>query len=486
MPKYVCHLPGVVDMRRRHLFSLVFAPLLAMTTSGMTLAATIADDVSGVTDDLIMKEIALLRLNASLKLNSLPHSRWGARRWALVGMTNNTLTSVGAFATAAGRFRYINKPKKAPVNFFERAAICRVIANAITASGATIELAADGISVWKEHKNGTDLGTTRRYANSLIAEIDQLLAQREAGVSRMAIDSPDRIFLTKQGDVLQDMRDLGCNEFARFYAEAKGNRITRDLNYTISLLSNLESGAGSFYGSVRAPLLRRVNSRTRTRMGGVAGITDIVSGSLNIAAPLISRGGGALVRVISRDKLSRELDLKQIDNLDAVQHHKEQFEASVKQQPALNVHAELLRAKAFDAQIDILQQHEKLRHSEERAARHRLVENMVNSGVSGGTKIANGVGAAVGAFQYTAKPHERFGWSGSTAVAYGAGNAFSGAETLRNLLWNEIHANRAKDQGTSTKQVLQKQLADLETIESEIHKGSPSGKFAASPNQITK
>lgn len=473
-------------MRQRHLYSLVLACVLCTMMRSACLAATITDDIGGITDNLIIKEIELLKLNMRLKLNSAPHSPWAARRWACTGITNNTLTSIGALKTAAGRFKYFNSPKKAPNDLFVDAAMCRLIANAISVGGATIELAADGISVWKEHKTGTDLGTTRRYADSLVAEIDELLGRREAAVSQIATDSPAKLILVNQGKVLRDMRDMACNEFARFYSEAKANRVTRDLNYAISWLSNFESGAGSFYGSVRAPQLHRVNSRVRTRMGGAAGITDIISGSLNIVAPLVSRGGGALVRVVSRNGMAAKLDLHQLDNLDAIEQHEQQLAESLTQQPSLDVHAELLRSKAFDTQTDILQQHEQMRHAEDRAARHRLIENMVNSGVSGGTKIANGVGAAVGAFQYTKQARPRFGWSGGTAIAYGVGNAFSGAETLRNQLWNEIHAESSKKKGTSTKQVLQQQLAELETVQSDIRKRSEPAKFATSPNQVTR
>src|SRR5258708_26243002 len=156
-----------------------------------------------------------------------------------------------------------------------------------------LELAADQLAARKERKNGSDPGCARKKALVLSQAIDRLLTEREAAVNALDANDPDRAVSKQEGLLLKDMRDLADNEFARFYSQAKGGRLTRNLGYILSALSNAESGAGSAYASLYAPYRIRRDSRTRTRNGGVGGITDMISGSLNVAAPFLTWAGGA-------------------------------------------------------------------------------------------------------------------------------------------------------------------------------------------------
>ena len=462
--------------------ALLSAVALLSSSAGCLAATSDNTDIAALTDQIVIKELDLFKLNATTKINAMPHSPWAARRWAAIGATNNALTAVGALQTGAGRFYWLNTTKRAPNNYFATAARSRVTANCLTVGGSAVELAADGISCYKEHRHGTDLGSAKRKAIGLTKEIDELLIQRSSAVNALDINDPDRPVAEHEGVVLHDMRDLADNEFSRFYAQAKSGRVTRDLGYIISMISNAESGVGSAYASLYAPYQTHLNSRVRTRNGGMGGITDIVSGAINVSAPFLSRAGGALERMSARSSACKELDVQQSDEMDQLQQHQNELVAMLKDRPVLTVKAELLHQQALKSELGILVQHEAMRKSEQKAARHRFIENVINSGVSGGTKIANGVGGAMGAFRYTKDAHARFLTTGEVAVAYGAGNAFSTMETLRNQFWNELTSKRARDHHTSTKQILKDQIAELDAQRATI-KERANTKFASTPDQ---
>ena len=439
-------------------------------------------DIAALTDEIVIKELDLFKLNASTKINAMPHSPWAARRWAAIGATNGALTTIGALQTGAGRFYWLNTTKRAPNNYFATAARSRVIANCITVGGSAFELAADVLSGYREHRHGTDLASARRNAADLTKEIDELLLQRSSAVKALDWNEPERTIAQREGAVLQDLRDMGDNEFARFYAQAKSARFTRNLGYIISMISNAESGVGSAYASLYAPYQTQLNSRVRTRNGGVGGICDIISGGLNVSAPFLNRAGGALERMSARSAVCKDLDVQQIDKMDQLQQHQNELLSMLKDKPILTVKAELLHQQAVKSELGILVQHAAMRKSEQKAARHRFIENVINSGVSGGTKIANGVGGTMGAFRYTKDAHARFLTTGEVAITYGAGNAFSTMETLRNQFWNELTSKRARDHHTSAKQILKDQIAELDAQKAAI-KDRTNAKFAGAPNQ---
>lgn len=199
-------------------------------------------------------------------------------------------------------------------------------------------------------------------------------------------------------------------------------------------------------------------------MGGVGGICDIVSGSMNVLAPIATRGGAALERHFSRNKICQELDCQQSGNLSTLLAHQKASETTLARNPVLEVQGVILRNESLHAASNILEKRYSMRLSEQRAARSRFFENMATATVAGGSKIANGVGGTVGAFEFPRDSYHRFEVQGGTAIAYGAGNALAALETARVRLTDELKTYQTHKAKTSKEDILNQQLKDLELL----------------------
>ena len=446
------------------LFLLIFQNITPARAAGETLPESQQiSDVDSVSNELLSKEIEFLKLNTRLKLYLLPHNPWSARRAASIGFTNASLTAVGALMNGCGRFRYLYIPKKAPSPLFEDAGIVRFMANCLSTGAAVFEFANDGYVGLKERHHGVSLAIMHDRALALQHDIDELVARRNSLISANNPEPENKATLDQEGIVLKDLSSASANEFATYYAQAKGNKVSRRLGYAITIVSNVTSGAGTLVG-IEANHMHGLNKVRRNHMGGVGGICDIISGSMNIAAPMVTRGGAALERHFARNKMCESLDCQQSDNVNKLAADEKAIEAVIAEKPSLEVHGVILRNEALHAAAKILEKRQEMRLSEQRAARNKFIENMAVSSVAGGTKIANGIGGTVGAFKFPRDSYHRYEWQGATAIAYGAGNALAALETARVRLGDEVKTYKNQKAKTSKADILNQQLNELDSL----------------------
>ncbi|MBX9685470.1 MAG: hypothetical protein K2X27_02135 [Candidatus Obscuribacterales bacterium] len=430
---------------------------LVPTSTGVRLS-----EVDNLSSALLAKEIELLKLNTRLKLYLLPRNPWSARRQSGIGFTNATLTAVGAFTNGIGRFHYLNSPKKAPSPLFENAGIVRFLANSITAGAQVVEFCNDTITDIKDRRQGVSLSIMRKRANVLAKEIDELLEKRHA----VALAERDSYSVfAKEESVLRDLRDLAANEFAIYYSDARGNRFSRRLGYLISFTSNFASGAGTLVG-IEAAHLHGLKSVRRNHMGGVGGITDIVTGSINVLAPFAIKGGQVLQTRLTRNRICEELSCKQMENLDSFLSHQRECAQAIARESELDVHGLVLRQPALNAASEILQKRYSMLDSERVNARKRFYENVAVATIAGASKITNGIGGTVGGFKYAKDAYHRFELQGATAISYGTGNALAALETARFRLTDEFKMLESQKAKTGKRDILNRQLKQLDELQS--------------------
>ena len=428
------------------------------------------DAVSG---KLLAKELEFLRLNTRLKLYSLPHGPWSARRQASIGFTNATLTATGALINGTGRLHFLGK--RAPSPLFENAGIVRFMANCVSTGAAVYEFGNDCIVDWKERRNGSSLKIVHARAIQLKGEIEELINERNSLLESANYDGEKRRVLTKESEILSCLADSAASEFALYYARAKGNRTARRFGYLITITSNVASGAGTLVG-IEANHLHGLSAVRRVHMGGVGGICDIITGSLNIASPVLTRSAAAVQRKLSQNELCTELGCKQNQSLLTLEEQLAKYENSSSDAASLELHGVVLRKEALKASAEILKKRNDMLASEHKAARARFIENMAVSSIAGGSKIANGIGGTIGAYKFTRDGYHRAEVQGGTAIAYGAGNILAALETARVRLGDEYKLFHKK--GPSKEEILNQQLKRLESLQT-------TPQLAASPAQQT-
>lgn len=421
------------------------------------------NDIDNISTELLMKEIELLKLNTRLRIYLLPHKLWSTRRWSGVGITNVTLTAIGALMNGAGRLHYLDNPKKAPQSLFLNASKVRFLANCISMGGATFESGADLLSGCLEKRRGVDLSAMRSCANRLQREIDELIDRREALLASSDVTGRAKDVLKREAVLLTDLRNADVNEFAYYYSQARGNRLARQANYLITFASNFTSAAGTLVG-IESIRMQGLSGRRRAHMGAVGGICDIVSGSINIAAPAATRCVGALQRRFARKAICEKFDCEQSNNINSLLEHKHAYLSEIARGPTSVVRGEILRKPALDAATAVLEKRFEMRAQDWQRAKMRFYENSVTALVAGGSKITNGIGSTVAAYKFTDDPQMRFAIQGGTAIAYGVGNAAAAAENIRVQLGNEIKGYRNSKERKGTEYILKQELEELEHV----------------------
>src|SRR5579883_950709 len=174
------------------------------------LAQVTETDVSTLTRSIVDKEIELAKLN----LHVSPHpSIWYNRRWQLAAITNNSLTSTGAFITAGTAYHYQERPLRVPKNVAADGSMLRGTANFVTVGECLLEFGLDGRNYIKDKHDHRDLRHARAQAITLKRSIDQLIKQREALIAAKGFDEKTARRLALEGTALEDIRDAEASHF---------------------------------------------------------------------------------------------------------------------------------------------------------------------------------------------------------------------------------------------------------------------------------
>lgn len=446
-----------------------------MAKPGVNVVALEERDIDRIDKTIMEKELDLLKLNANLKLHTLP-TPWAGRRWWLFNMGGVGLTAVGAYINGFTRFAYLKKTRvnRVPKYQLPDASICRITANCIMVGGGLLEEASLVYRWWKDKRQGVSLPTMRKYADGVQNDVDALLAKREVLVAELPAGSNERKLYESEGKVLRDIRELGVNEFVRYYSDSKSATAFFATSYFWAAASNFIAGAGGIVG-YQASLTRRGTARQRTRRGGVGGIADIISGSMNQATPLVVRLAAWAAEHDARHKLCKALDCKEETHLDALHAHQEELHNLVSTTPELQVHGTVLKDSVFAHETQIFDEHEKIRLGDKAAKKRRLVSQMIFFTGIGAPKLVNGIGTTTAAFHWTAPSQKQkaFRDIGYCATVYGIGYSVAMAELIRSQISNELRAAKAKREGKSAPQILRREIGVMEKLASAIETGVP-------------
>lgn len=445
-----------------------------MSKPPATTAQLTNEDIETLSNDILEKEIDLIKLNSNLKLHQLP-TPWAGRRWWFFNMGGVGLTAIGAYMNGITRFAYLKKDRinRVPKYLLPDASILRITANFIMVGGGILEVGSLAWKDWKDKRAGVNLPTMRKYADSVQNDIDTMLAKREALVATLPAGSEERRLYEAEGKVLRDVRDLGINEFVRYYSDSKSATAFFRTSYLWAAASNALAASGGIVG-YQASLTRRGTARQRTRRGGYGGIADIIAGSMNQATPLVVRLAAFAAERGARNKLCKQLDCNEPVQLDNLHEDQEKLHELVATTPQLSARGSVFRDTVLAKTTQLFDEHEKLRLGDVKAKKRRLVSQLIFFSGIGMPKTVNGIGTAVAAFKYTDAAHKQsaFRTIGYTATTYGIGYSVAMAELIRNQLMNEIRTIKAKKAGTSAGQVLKRELGELEELSEAIQQSA--------------
>ncbi len=399
------------------------------------------------------RELELLAINATIKQHSQPHSMWEARRWVLYSVSNSSLTAAGAMINSVERLEN-EKIGKTNKDTIINAAKLRVLANCISTVGASAEFALNEYKYWWKSKHGFNLKVIRQRVIQLRNELDGLFAERDALARQVPLSS-----YAAEGAVLREVKDVALSQFARYYGEFKGQRVRQQLNYVLTATSNALSGTGSYVGIV-------ATRKKKAKLGGTGGITDIVSGSMNISVPLVVRIGDWTQTRLIQAIYCRRLQCSRKYSLEAVRHHIAAMRAADKLSSLDDC---LLEDEKVLAHLEqIVEDQEQFRLKTAKGASRHLAENEINALVGGGAKVVNGIGTVVGTYSHPRYERDRLRVTGAASMVYSTGNIISGVETLRAHISNEVKFHKQGKAGQRPAQVWQRQVDQIAGLRKEV------------------
>ncbi len=166
-------------------------------------------------------------------------------------------------------------------------------------------------------RKGFSPAAAKKHVLALKAEIDKLLAEREAFIAieqSVPLLRPHAQVDLAEGKVLKDLRDLGLLEYSHFHIGQRRFIAYQQSLYVFDMAKYTTGAIGSFFAYMSLHKHRRVwNNR--------AGVLFDISGALTIAAPLASRAIGVgvaklhshLISPISKDVETREIATLEAD-----------------------------------------------------------------------------------------------------------------------------------------------------------------------------
>lgn len=423
--------------------------------------------VRQLTRQILLKEIALEKFNLNYRLNAAKQGRWKGPRYALMIEANNAMGITGGIIGTVERGRHLHSSQRVSRAIQQQANFIPAIGNILATSAAIVEF---NINTWHEflawHK-GFSPGQATRHVLGLKAEIDRLLAERDALVKADSNASRAQAEML-EGKVLRDLRDLSMLEFERFHVGARRTIAFQQAQYLFDMCKYSTNSVG-FYLAYLA--LHRRDRAYNQR----AGFLFDVSGALTVAGPILSRAFGAMAaeytRYGLRHKHINDVETRQVAVLQQDQTALESAMRNQVDNTEVDVDAAAVygdRTKRFQDQLDAT--------AKERAKGRLTATQNVGSGIYvGGSKIASGV-------LFTILGHKRYrkGNKDQTAsrvtnhLLFASGviglqaSSFSFADTLRIQVQSEIARHKLAVAHRLPAELMAARLKQLDALEAKL------------------
>lgn len=259
-----------------------------------------------LTRRILLSMINLERFTLTCRLNRIGHPglrhfrRFLSQQCAAAGEMAIEVNADRQFAK--GRFH----PERINPRPLRNTTRANVAAMAITAGGSCAEVALDALADRARRRRGLDQRSANRFVRAKIADIDELLAQRDLLVASNYRErgGPGG---DAEGRLLRDLRSSIVDEYVQWHAADRGQAIATNAFY----LMNAAVATG---GAVTSRLESLSVSNPR-RWKGPASIMFALSGAALIFPPLLSRAAGSYAQRRDLDLTRKYITGRRLDQL---------------------------------------------------------------------------------------------------------------------------------------------------------------------------
>ncbi len=427
------------------------------------------DKIESVTKQILLKSIELEKLNLYFRLNAGTQGRWKGLRYFLSQETNFGLTEAGVITGAYERLKNIHEPHHPNRSILKEAAIPQIIGPIIASIGSGVEFSINAYHQYQAYKLNLSPGLAKKRIyqirdelNTLMKEHHQLIVQ-EGTIANLK--TPIRIALAEE-NVLRDIINLSIIEYHYFHMDTRRLLAFQQSLYLLDIAKNSIASIAN-YVSYRSEL------HNISALNQPLGILTIISGSLIVATPIISRVIGKMAYKYHES----HLDLPRTNEIDFANMLKKlnydrklliSLLNAVKEDELFLVSKPLsrmylysnLKGKFRTELNDVF----KLEHRGVLAA----TETVFSGAFTGSTKVTNGCLLTVAGSFYNSKPYVTNSLLAAGATTYIAGNSLALIDNARIQIENEWNYQKQKKLKMLPRDQIYRRLDELDKTETLI------------------
>ncbi len=355
----------------------------------LRLAPDATSRVIALTNEALLMEIELLRLNTNFRMATTDKGRAKPWRVFLYNMAGSAVATAGITTVAAERWRTWQKPAIANRNTLKAGPTMLLISHSIITGGILLEAALDLINDHKQHERRLDAKSTKKRAIELRDAIDKKLADRDLVLANLS--EQDRAIATAEGLVLKDIRNLALAEYAQFHVRSARRKASRNISYLNGFSA---ATTGGYLGSLLG--LLAVADR-HPRLAGPAGIGFTISGANIVTGPILGRATAYFAGIATKKRIERELGTFAPAQLE--DHFTLLKKNSLRDDPSLST-----RLAIYEEADAIFKRQAQMNAAEKKRADKEFIERCVSNAIVGGTKIGWGVQLANAGFSFRLGP----------------------------------------------------------------------------------
>ncbi|MFN8555059.1 MAG: hypothetical protein U0103_26625 [Candidatus Obscuribacterales bacterium] len=241
--------------------------------------------VDDLTRQILIKLIELERFNLHYTLEVAKQGRWKGWRYAFFQEINTGTGLAGSIISTVERGSHLHSPGSVSRVVQQRANIVPMIGSIIGAGAAAMEFGINEYHDVVARSKGFAPKTARLHVAGIKADIDRLMAQREAllKVEETSSALQARAHIDEaETKVLNDLRDECVMEFERYQIGARKIFAFQQSQYFFDCTKYTLNAIGSYFA------YKSLHDHDR-RWNGRAGVMWNISGGVFIFGPIISR-----------------------------------------------------------------------------------------------------------------------------------------------------------------------------------------------------
>jgi hypothetical protein len=431
--------------------------------------------IDSLTRQILLKEIELERFNLHYKMEVAKQGRWKGIRYAGFQEVNATMGLAGGIIGVAERGSHLRSPKDVHTSLQENACIIPEIGAWVGAGAALLEF---GINEWHDFKameHGFSPRAARAHVNVIKADIDKMLAERDA-LAKIEASAPTlkahAEVDTVEGQILGDIRDQGLLEYSRYHIAARKLLAFQQMQYMFDFTKYATNALGFQFAFLSLHKHHR-------HWNFFAGVEFVVSGGITMGGPIVSRyfakGMGELHKKYIRGTV-QDAEAKEVAKLE--QDEKTLDNLCKDGRCALDtVRAPIERATIYGAQSKVFQDELAASTKDRNKAKLTATQNIFGGLYVGASKVASGIMFIipgylhkynVGSDSFASNRVTNADLFTASVIGLPA-SSYSMLDTLRIQVQGEVNRHKQMKAGTHPSQLVAARLAQLDDMEKRLN-----------------